>query len=198
MKVKELFETEERSVLSVMGKQIDQHFGDFFCSHNRLTSLRGAPTNVSDDFYCTHNFLTSLEGAPHFVGGVFDCNSNELTTLKGAPTSVGCFYCSCNKLTSLEGAPQRIMQAFSCTDNKVTSLKGIHKHIKYVGTYMNLRGNPIKSHVLGLLKIDGLQEVFLDKKKVQDIINKHLKGDRDIFACQEELIEAGYPEYAQL
>jgi hypothetical protein len=48
------------------------------------------------------------------------------------------------------------------------------------------------------LKIDGLTQVLLDNKPVQKIINKYLKGDRDIFACQEVLIEAGFPEFAQL
>ena len=46
--------------------------------------------------------------------------------------------------------------------------------------------------------IDGLKFVGLDNEKVENIINKHLKGERDVFACQEELIEAGYEEYAQL
>ena len=52
--------------------------------------------------------------------------------------------------------------------------------------------------LLGLLLIDGLQKVFLDNMKVRVIINKHLKGDRDVFACQEELIEAGFEDFAQL
>lgn len=42
------------------------------------------------------------------------------------------------------------------------------------------------------------KEYILIMADVQNIINKHLKGDRDVFACQEELIEAGYDEFAQL
>ena len=33
---------------------------------------------------------------------------------------------------------------------------------------------------------------------VEKIINKHLKNGRDIFACQEELIENGFEAFAQL
>ena len=40
--------------------------------------------------------------------------------------------------------------------------------------------------------------MFFDNKEVSAIINDHLKKDRDIFACQEELINAGFEEYAKL
>ncbi len=157
MKLHELFEDQERSVLSVMGKQPEHVNGSFFCSYNKLTSLKGGPSSVGGNFNCYNNKLTSLEGAPSSVGGNFNCYNNNLT-----------------------------------------SLHNIHKQIKHIGRWVAFEDNPIKSHVLGLLLIDGLQKVFLDNMKVRVIINKHLKGDRDIFACQEELIEAGYEEYAQL
>ena len=57
--------------------------------------------------------------------------------------------------------------------------------------------NPIESHVLGLLKIKGLQEVRLDDIQLTKIINKYLPLG-DLLDCQEELIEAGYEEFAQL
>ena len=136
MKLHELFEDQERSVLSVMGKQ---------------------PEHVNGSFFCSYNKLTSLEGAPSSVGG-----------------------------------------NLSCFNNKLTSLHNIHKQIKYIGGIATFNDNPIISHVLGLLLIDGLKEVFLDNKKVRVILNKHLEGDRDVFACQEELIENGYEEFAQL
>lgn len=109
----------------------------------------------------------------------------------------GDWNCS-DKLTSLEGAPSSIGGDFSCYNNNLTSLHNIHKQIKYIGGYADFERNPITSHVLGLLLIDGLMKVFLDNKKVEEIINKHLAGDRDVFACQEELIENGFDEYAQL
>jgi hypothetical protein len=157
MKLKELFETEERSILSVMGKREDFYPGIFDCANKRLTSLKGAPTTIGSSFSCYFNQLTSLEGVPHTIGGNFYCHGNKLT-----------------------------------------SLKGIHKQIKYIDGSAVFKQNPIKSHVLGLLKIKGLIDCELDQLRVQHIVNTHLKGDRDIFACQEELIEAGYPEYAQL
>jgi hypothetical protein len=55
--------------------------------------------------------------------------------------------------------------------------------------------------VLGLLLIDGLKAAFFSQgwnDELQTIINKHLAGERDVFACQEELIENGLEDFAQL
>ena len=83
--------------------------GEFYCTNNSLTSLKGAPKEVGRDFYCDNNSLTSLEGAPEKVGGSFLCPYNSLTSLEGAPKEVGgYFFCHNNSLTSLEGAPKEI------------------------------------------------------------------------------------------
>ena len=46
----------------------------FYCGHNKLTSLKGAPIEVAGDFYCHNNDLTSLEGAPEVIKGEFKSN----------------------------------------------------------------------------------------------------------------------------
>jgi hypothetical protein len=76
--------------------------GSFYCSHNQLTSLEGAPTSVNGSFYCHNNQLRSLEGAPKIVGGHFWCHNNQLTSLKGAPISVRDFWCSNNAVQFTE------------------------------------------------------------------------------------------------
>ena len=101
--------------------------GDFDCSHNNLTSLKGAPQTIEGDFNCTYNNLTSLEGAPQTVEGSFYCSSNNnLTSLEGAPQNVGeVFGCTHNKnLKNLKGAPQTIEGNFDCSYNNLTSLEG--------------------------------------------------------------------------
>ena len=178
MKLKELFEAKERSILSVMGKQEDPYPRNFSCFNNNLTSLEGAPSVVKGNFSCFNNNLTSLEGAPSAVKGDF--------------------YCSYNNLTSLEGAPSVVKGVFSCSNNKLTSLAGIHKIIKEIHGAAYFRSNPIKSSVLGLMRIKGLTKVFLDNKQVMGILNKYLKGDRDIIKCQSELLDAGLEEFAKL
>ena len=176
MKVKELFEAEERSILSVMGKQEDPYPDGFSC-YNKLTSLEGAPSAVKGNFNCAANNLTSLEGAPSVVNNDFSCDNN--------------------KLTSLEGAPSVVNNDFYCFSNNLTSLAGIHKIIKEIHGCANFESNPIKSSVLGLMRIKGLTRVFLDNKQVMYILNKYLAGDRDIIKCQSELLDAGLEEYAK-
>jgi hypothetical protein len=57
--------------------------GDFWCSHNLLTSLKGCPEKVGGDFECYYNRLTNLDGCPKEVGGGFDCSQNRLVSLEG-------------------------------------------------------------------------------------------------------------------
>lgn len=82
--------------------------------------------------------------------------------------------------------------------NNLTSLHNIHEELKNFEGIASFVDNPIKSHVLGLLKIKGLIGVKLDNKKLQEIINRHLKGNRNVFDCQEELEDAGLGAFAQL
>ena len=176
--------------------------GGFYCYGNQLTSLDGAPSSVGGDFSCFGNQLTSLAGAPSSVGGYFACYGNQLTSLDGAPSSVGGdFSCFGNQLTSLAGAPSSVGGYFACSDNQLTSLAGIHKIIKKMDGIFYATGNPIKSHVLGLLMIPGCKEVELKNKKVEKILNKYLPntgGNQWVMQCQTELIEAGYRDYAKL
>lgn len=220
MKTQEIFEEPVISVKSVMGIQKEKFSGDFFCYGKKLTSLEGSPSSTAGDFYCSNNNLMllqgcatvvggdfnchdnkiqSLEGGPTKVSGIYACSFNKLTSLQGAPTTINRdFACSHNELESLEGAPSHIAGDFICRSNNLKSLKGINKIIKHIGGYANFSDNEISSNILGLLRIEGLKNVILDDDTVENIINKHLAGDRDIFACQEELIDAGFEEYAKL
>ena len=135
-----------------------------------------------------------------YKGGNFFCANNRLTSLEGAPSHVdGYFNCSVNELTSLAGAPSHVGGDFSCYNNELTSLKDVYKHVTEIkGTFYAIK-NPIKSHVLGLLLIKGVTEVRLDNKQVEEILNRHFgKGRAGMLMAQEELIEAGLEEFAQL
>ena len=101
--------------------------GDFDCSTNKLTSLRGCPREVEGDFNCGDNELTSLEGAPVECHSFF-CYNNNLITLKGAPKETEDFGCDDNKLTDLEGAPKKV-GSFNCSYNKLKSLKGAPREV---------------------------------------------------------------------
>jgi hypothetical protein len=201
MKIKDLFEAEEKSLvgMEINGKTLPvegKWEGNFECIIKGLTSLEGAPSSVGGDFWCQLNDLTSLKGAPSSVGGIFNCSNNQLTSLEGAPSSVGgiFFSCSHNQLTSLEGTPSSVGSNFYCYDNQLTSLKDIHRQIKKIGGKFYCDDNPIKSHVLGLLLIDGLTEVVGDNDQPWvPILNQTIKQFDDkrkrVMWAQAELVK---------
>ena len=169
--------------------------GDFDCNDNVLISLEGCPQKVGGSFSCHDNQLKSLEGCPQTVGRDFGCNSNQLESLEGCPQKVGgSFWCDNNQLESLEGCPQIVCGDFDCSHNeKLTSLARINFYVHEINGApgIDFRGCPIKSNVLGILKIRGLKGVRFDDKKLEEIMNKHLPMG-NIAECMDELLDAGY------
>ena len=93
--------------------QFGQVTRSFFCNHNQLTSLLGAPQHVGGDFTCNYNRLTTLEGAPQHVGGDFYGHHNQLTSLEWAPQHVGVdFYCAYNQLPNDVTKPPGVQGEF--------------------------------------------------------------------------------------
>lgn len=125
--------------------------------------------------------LDSLVGSPYEVTGVYDCAKNNIKSLEGISAIIG--------------------SHLHASNNKIESLEGVDKYLKEVNGYIIIGDNPIKSHLLGLLKIKNLKGVALYNsapKEVEDILNKYIKGNKDIFDCQSELIDAGFEELAKL
>jgi hypothetical protein len=172
--------------------------------------LYSGPDECDRYFELPWGKLRTLKGyVPKIVRGNFNCAGNHLSDLKDGPTEVdGWYRCSENFLTTLEGAPKKVGSIFNCYNNRLTSLEGIHKILHEV---VDLKGfnqvafyaheNPIKSHVLGLLLIKGLEYVKLDNKEVEKILNLHLPnkiGNKGLLACQSALLDAGFDDFAQL
>ena len=90
--------------------------GDFDCSHNNLTSLRGAPRagQEGNTFNCGYNKIRSLKHLPmQSAGNVhgwrrINCNNNQITTLRDLDLNfvLNCeINCANNQLKRLELAP---------------------------------------------------------------------------------------------
>jgi hypothetical protein len=158
----------------------------------------------NDYFKCVEQQLTSLEGCPQIVNGHFYCSNNYLQSLQYCPQIVkGSFHCSINKLQSLQYCPQIVDGNFHCYNNKLPSLQNIHKYCKQIDGLLWAYTNPFKSHVLGVMLIENIKRVDFTMNNVmlisiEKIINTHLKTDRDVYICQDNLIKAGFAEYAQL
>jgi len=136
----------------------------------------------------------------------FDVSECKLISLLGSPRLVsGHFNASDNLLDSLEGIPQIINGSINLSNNpKLKSLSGIHKKLKSVGMEF-LIPETIKTGILSLMMVKELKSVQLIGPKVipglsdaLKILNRHLRKDRDVLACQEELISAGFKEFAKL
>ena len=122
----------------------------------------------------------------------------------------GTFYFKYKGLTSFEGAPPDVEEDFDVSHNNLADLKNIHEHVKHIGGELNVENNPIKSHILGVLLIDGLQGVKYGRvtgkvpipfEEAFRIVNKYLPntmGRSAVLHCQNELIENGLDEYAKL
>ena len=141
------------------------------------------------------------------VGNDFDCGDDyKLNSLKGCPQIIsGDFFCKDNRLITLNDGPTHVYKNYSASSNNIKTLKDIHKHIRQIGEVLYLHNNPIQSHILGLLLIKELRKVysvgntfFSTGNAIFEIINNHIGRDRDVLECQEELISAGYKEYAKL
>ena len=152
---------------------------DFYCSDNKLTTLKGSPKSVGRFFNCSANNLTSLEGCPDSVGHDFECDLNKLTDLKGCPKSVvGGFYCGYNNLTSLEGSPDSVGDNFKCNSNNLTDLKGSPKSI---GGWFYCHNNPIGS-IFDYADIDFIRSFKTFKVLNDGVVNfKRLKYLTEMF-----------------
>jgi hypothetical protein len=132
------------------------------------------------------------------VTGPVNLTDTKLTKLPVQFGTVGSyFYCDENQLTSLKGAP-RAVDGFYCDENKLTSLEDIHKIFKRINGRFTCRENSIKSGGIGLLLIEGLTSISADQPAFE-IIQKYLgQGKKGVLLCQDELIDAGYEEFAKL
>lgn len=164
--------------------------GSFYCSRNRLTSLKGVPQHVGGTFLCEDNFLTSLAGAPQYVGENFRCGHNEITTLEGAPQHVGgLFHCgdnpllvslkgapatavefNCNtcNLSTLEYAPETVQRLFACHRNPLVSLENAPRYFSVLrsdfGTYSSWHEVP--DEIAPKTKPQRLEEILQDTPRL--------------------------------
>ena len=173
--------------------------GNFWCSNNNLKSLDGSPDIVDGDFYCVacHD-LKSLEGGPKIVKGNYTITScHGLKSLKGCPEEIGGKFKieNCSSLPSLNYGPKSVGGSYDCYHClAVTNIDGLAKQIN--GELL-IREIPKLKKYLKIFNTKGITRVELTNKKLQAIINKYLPK-RDMLNCQDELIEAGFEEYAEI
>ena len=124
--------------------------GDFNCSYNNLTDLKGFPRYIGGDIFLYDNKLTSLDGITDRIEKKLDIGKNSLTSLKGCPKWIGGhFICNDNLLSSLEFSPDYVGGSFYCSRNGLTDLVGSPKQVGGIFFCVN---NP------GLINLKGVSE----------------------------------------
>jgi len=163
-----------------------------------ITNIRQTPFELPFDF--SHLDLPKCD--------VVCENTDYVPTLVGFPRTVLSFSLDVRTVDSgtFKGAPLVCKRLCNLTAVNVYTLEGIGKDFCTETRHLRIL-NRIKSNMLGILKIKGLEKldkiqhgIFAtpDFNKAYSIVNEHLSGNRNILECQEELIDAGLKDYAEL
>ncbi len=120
--------------------------GSVDLSYKNLKSIPIKFKEVSGNFYCSNNQLTSLKGCPETVGGHFNCHYNQLTSLEYCPETVGGhFSCYDNQLTNFDGLPEFFERPITLFGNPVDKIYCLFKEdprcIYWLREYDVIRGN---------------------------------------------------------
>ncbi len=171
--------------------------GSFNCNNTMITSLTNAPVSVGS-FDCSRTKITSLEGAPRRVLKYFDCSVTDITSFRGAPEYVGGnLHAGFTPITDVQHFPKYVGRNASITNTDISSLHNAHHYLHDVKIGGQLFLPDRCTHLLSLIYCNDISKIGGPAGSY--IMNKHLaKKERDIFACQEELIEAGFIEQAKL
>ena len=99
--------------------------GSFSCSHNYLTTLKGAPREVTENVSFYNNRLTGLIGCPQKIGGFAKFDENRITSLEGLPDRIyGNLGLSRNEITSLKYMPRIIQGNCELECNPIADTNG--------------------------------------------------------------------------
>lgn len=181
--------------------------------HN-LKSLKGCPSILKDLWLIDTNITDFTDGPEEVTEHLEASNCRSLVSFKGAPKTVGSLTVEdCPELKSFEGFPEHVKNSASlkgCTNVKTT------KGIRFISKTLNVSdctnlekledithaeeiimwSTPIKN-VLYVFNIKNLKKIISSSIKVEQIVNNYLKSN-DMLNCQDELIEAGFEEYAEI
>jgi len=140
--------------------------GNFNCSYNMLSTLKGCPQIVDGNFDCGDNKLTNLEHSPQTVGEDFICDYNNLVDLLGCPQNVGRnFNCQYTCLTSLEFCPERVERDFLCAFNHLKSLEFCPK---FVGEAFYCKYNKQLGDVQNINDFDQIYKIHQETVKIKN------------------------------
>lgn len=151
--------------------------GDIDISNQDLEVIPVKFGKVTGSFWCSHNKLINLEGAPEFVSGNFFCDGNKLTNLTGISKSIRyIIICVDNPLTSLIEIKNGIFRGIVFNiDEKNFKQKNL---IQILNKYYNKER---KYYNLIYDDFNNIVKPLIEKQELQYKINKaRLENDKNI------------------
>ncbi len=157
--------------------------------------------------------LTTLQGAPNKVSQEMTIDSMDLTTLDYLYTNVGFnLYLICPALKTFGDAKVKTLYLTLLNIGNVP-LKEVQHHFEVTGSIYVSAKVCYRKPILSLFKIKGTWmeikpkytlimdedrtfEKFEELEKVCGILSKYIKT-KNVLACQEELIDNGFKDYAE-
>lgn len=117
--------------LTELPYRLNNIYGYFLCSLNKLTDLKGCPKKIYNTFTCQNNYLTNLIGGPEYVKGDYYCHHNNLTSLEGCPNIIyGDLICDDNNILTTKGFPtiiERDLRINKLKNGKMFPIEEIRK-----------------------------------------------------------------------
>ncbi len=174
--------------------------GNFVCSDGPLSSLQGSPEQVGGQFSCGNTEIVSLKGGPKIVGADYICSQTNIQSLEGGPTEVGgMFACGNTKITSLAHGPKKVKGRIAAPNTLIASYRNVQKYVDCESVL--LTDSPVPGLICWILVPNIHTITFIGSNTntghLASIFNKHITT-KDILGLQEDLIDAGFPEWAKL
>ncbi len=129
---------------------------------------------VTGNFYVEGKSLKTLLGCPQIVGGNFDCAYCDLVDLTHISTKIG--------------------GTIFCNGNPIKTFKNIHKMTSCNKVLLPMNNTP---GTLYWILVPNIRTISCFEEQVGEILTTHIRT-KDILACQEDLIDAGFGAWAKL
>jgi len=162
-------------------------------------TIKSGKMDTQGNFHLDDAKITHIPVPFGVIGGSFQANIETLKSFENFPTRIlGNLYAYDTNVESFDGLQTEVDGGVDLTMNqKLIDWVGVYKHLPRIGGALKFDVDYVKRGGLGVLLIKELSEISSGNSDVDAIINKYLRSDRNIFDCQEELIDAGFAHLAR-
>ena len=180
--------------------------GKFDINMVEVESPIGFPYVIMEQLNAKETKFETFEGLPNVVPIIDGSSTVRMKSFAGLDKT------TCNKLNwsckagidSLDGLPKNLEQFMGSIEDSTIDVKDIFARCPDLEA-LAIGGDGLKlKNILTVFKFKKLDYFYLrpghtsneQAKQAKDIIEKYLKGDRNVIACQEELFKNDLDDFA--